>query len=147
MFAARDATLRLLAFDVPCGYVRNQPQHRVLKNVPLGGVTTADPAFLDVLSQRLGIILAIPGNEACGAVPTVNLHGAFLIRLPCEWQIGLRFCACSFRQGSGSRSASAETLADCPGEQPRTDEQAGLFHLAVKLVTVPSPKTGVDREK
>jgi len=121
MFAARVRASLLLAFDVPRGYVGNQPQHRVLKNVPLGGVTTADPAFLDLLSQRVGIILAIPGNKARGAVPTVNLQGAFLIRLPREWQISLRLCACSFRQGSGSRSASAETLADCSGEQPRTD--------------------------
>jgi len=120
MSAARVKASLLLAFNVPRGYVRNQPQHRVPKDVPLGGISAADPAFLDVFRLRVRIILAIPGNKSRGAISTANLQGAFLIRLPCEWQIGLRFYACSSRHGSGSRST--ETLAICSGEQAGKDQ-------------------------
>ena len=121
----------LLPFDVPHGYLRNQPQDRVLENVPLGGVPAANPTLLHVLGLHVPIIVAIPGNKARGAVSTADLQGAFFVRWPCEWQIGLRFYASSSRQDSGSRLASGTNIADWSGEQPREDS-AEFLHCGAR---------------
>ena len=112
---------------VTCGIRRRTES---LKMSRLVGSPLQIPHFSTSFVCR--VIVAIPGNKARGAVSTANLQGAFFLRWPCEWQIGLRFYASSSRHDRGSRLASGTNIADWSGEQPREDSAEFLHSGALK---------------